>query len=1053
MLNYTIRRIASLFLFLLISSFSFLFAQGVTSSTISGNVVGNDGKALEGATVQVVHLPTGTKYSASTSKDGGFTFSNLRVGGPYTTTISFTGLETKKEENIFLTLGQTYFLNATMGATNAELQTVVVTANKAVKKTGATTTISNATIQRLPTVTRKFEDFSRLTPQSNGLSFAGKNRLFNNVTIDGSIFTNPYGLDRPLPGGQTNSQPISLDAIDQIVVSISPFDVRQAGFTGANVNAVTKSGTNDFKGSVYSFFRTQALIGYKVKESQLVKTDFSGNQTGVSFGGPIIKNKLFYFVGAEIERITQPASQWRASRSGLPADNISVSNVSVTDLDLVANILKTKYNYDPGAYENYDHKTTNDKFNVKFDWNINDKHHLVFSYKYLKSSRDVLPNPAISNTGRGPNSLTLPFENNSYIINNNINSFVAELSSRFNSKYANNFQVSYTSFRDFRDSKSKPFGSIDILNNNRNYISFGLERFSTNNQLDQDVLQITNNFNIYLNKHNLTIGVNYEQFDFRNSFNLFYFPGYTFNSVADFVARTTVGNPNYVDFNADAANSLKAPYKNDFTKFAQASAYVQDEINVSNRLKLNLGLRVDLPIYFTELAAKSYINGQTWYNADGQPTRLELNKFPTARLMLSPRIGFNWNASGDKDIVFRGGTGLFVGRIPFVWLGNQTSNQDFSPFYTFQLNGTSSDFKFPKLWRTNLGSDFKLPWGMVGTVDVLISKDLNAVVHRNYNMKLPSAKLSKVGAGGDDRPYYEFSDSRAYQPGSGFFDAGTIVMENTNEGYAYSVTAQLSKTIGNNFFASLAYTFGESKDITSNPGEIAANAFQTNPTLGNPNKPVLGYSDHDVRHRFIGAITWRKEYGNYATSIGLVYEGVQGGPGENIGDIGGRYSYTYAGDLNNDGAAGNDLMFIPADASQIKLQNPAQWPALDAFIRQDPYLSENRGQYAQRNAAIIPFWHHFDLKVTQDIYFKSAGGKKHTLQVTFDVLNVGNLLNSSWGVRQTAYTRTPLSVVSVDAAKVPTFKFDESAVNTFISDNSLSSRWQAQIGLRYLFNQ
>jgi hypothetical protein len=336
---------------------------------------------------------------------------------------------------------------------------------------------------------------------------------------------------------------------------------------------------------------------------------------------------------------------------------------------------------------------------------------------------------------------------------------------------------------------------------------------------------------------------------------------------------------------------------------------------------------------------------------------------------------------------------------------------------------------------------------------VLISKDINAVVHRNYNMKLPSAKLSKVGGGGDDRPYYEFSDSRAYQPGSGFFDAGTIVMENTNEGYAYSVTAQLTKTIGNNFYASLAYTFGESKDITSNPGEIAANAFQTNPTLGNPNRPVLGYSDHDVRHRFIGAITWRKEYGNYATSIGLVYEGVQGGPGENIGDIGGRYSYTYAGDLNNDGAAGNDLMFIPADASQIKLQNPGQWPLLDAFIKQDPYLSEHRGEYAQRNAAIIPFWHHFDLKVTQDIYFKSAGGKKHTLQVTFDVLNVGNLLNSSWGVRQTAYTRTPLSVVGVDAAKVPTFKFDETAVNTFINDNSLSSRWQAQIGLRYLFNQ
>ena len=1046
------------------------YGQGVTTSSIQGVVSTKGEGGLPGATVLLKHEPSGSASSTSTLASGRFNFPNLRVGGPYTLNITFVGYEAKKVDNIYLNLGEPTVLNIELISKSNQLAEIVVIGQQDdalnSKRTGASTTINNRLIKTLPTIKRSFEDFTRLSPQSSGFSFSGRNRLFNNLTIDGSIFVNPFGLDAALPGGQTKSQPISLDAIEQIYVSISPFDVRQSGFTGASVNVVTKSGTNNFTGSAYTFTRNEQLIGDKVFDTKIQNPNLTYNQSGLSFGGPIIKNKLFFFTSAELERRKDPGSTYKAFRPGLNSEDPNVANVNAGDLDAVSNYLQTKYNYQTGAYENYTHQTTNDKFSAKIDWNINKNHTFNIAYKYLKSLRDVLPNPAISVTGRGPNKNTLPFENNSYIINNNIHSIFAELNSRFGTRYSNKLQVGYTNFNDFRDSKSAPFPSVDILKDGRNYISFGLERFSINNKLDQGVTQVTDNFNFYLKDHTLTVGANFENFKFDNSFNLFYYPGHTYNSVAEFLVNTD----NYA---GEVSTANANPFRADKTNFSQLGFYIQDDWTVNDKLKLTLGLRSDIPLYVNKLPAQSNIESLTFYR-DNQPLKVKVNQYPKQDPLISPRFGFNYDVKGDRTTILRGGTGIFTGRIPFVWLGNQSANNFIAPFYTFQVNSTANDFKFPQVWRTNLAWDQKLPGDITASVDFIYGRDLNAVTHRNYNMKAPTGNADGGNNGGDNRAIFLPGEERVnVVPVSNindlpsFLDAGLIVLENTSKGYHYNITGQLSKTFLNNLFASLGYSYGVSKDITSNPGEIAANAFQTLPVAGDPNKPVLSYADHDLRHRFVGALSYRKEYKKYfASQVGLFFERYQGGPGEVIGEVGGRYSYSYAGDMNRDGISGNDLIYVPRTQSEIILvanpndptdtRSPAQlWSGLDAFINQDDYLSKRRGSFAERNGSLLKAVTKVDFRFAQD-FFLNAGGKRNTLQFSVDVLNIGNLLNSEWGIRKTVNTRNPLSFAGYNTQGEPTFTFplfgNAPLTKTYNNDISLNSRWQAQIGLRYSFN-
>ncbi len=682
----------------------------------------------------------------------------------------------------------------------------------------------------------------------------------------------------------------------------------------------------------------------------------------------------------------------------------------------------------------------------------------MMRYNFLDSYKDILPHPEAI-IGRGPTSFRLPFENSSYRIFNKINSYVAELNSNFSTNISNKLQVSYTQFRDKREPKSAPFPVVDIFDaNGQLAITAGSEMFSTNNVLDQNILQFTDNLTWFQNKHTWTFGVNYEQFSFDNSFNLFYYPWYAAFGVPAFLSDGLVpfaGNASG-DLNQDVLNN-NGNFALSSIKVAQLGLYAQDELQVNERFKLTLGLRVDVPLYLSEIAPDSEIQGfNGWVKPDGTPGVVDPSTFPKTNLMWSPRVGFNWDASGNGTLQVRGGTGIFTGRIPFVWLGNQASNAVMNPGYTFQINDTEEDFKYPQVWKTNIGVDKKFNNGLVVTFEGILGKDLNAVVHRNYDMLAPSSNLT--GTGDTRAAFGGFNETHIYasSPGNiGFLDAGAIVMENSNEGFQMSLTAGLSKNWENGLFVSAFYTYQTSKDLTSIPAEIAADAFQRNPVVGNPNESNYSWSRYGLTHRFIVSLGYEVSYSKFTSSFSGFYE---------LGK-GNRYSYTYAGDINRDGiATNNDLLYVPANSGDINIGTvdgtgtgvpaadaTAQYSALSAFIDQDPYLSTRRGDYAERNGAQLPTYGQFDFKFVESFNFEIAG-KPNQLQLSFDILNLGNMFNSSWGVRQFANNTNPISVSGIDNNGTPWLSFNQNLTETYINDTSLRSKWQMQIGVRWIFN-
>ncbi|MEA2043669.1 MAG: TonB-dependent receptor [Bacteroidota bacterium] len=990
-----------------------------------------------------------------TDNNGSFHLQGMSVGGPYAVTVSFVGMEKSTSKGIFLQLGQTYRMKVEMEDASEELEEVVIerTGNSILEgnRTGSETNIDSKQIEILPSISRGQEDLTRLTPQANGNSFGGRNNLYNNFSLDGSIFNNSFGLDYATPGGQADAQPVSMDAIKQIKVSLAPFDVREGGFSGAGINAVTKSGTNELKASVYYYGRNENMIGNKVGDTEIENYDFGTMLSGFTVGGPIVKNKLFFFVSAEAERRDQLAH-------GFVADNETNSGPNVTSVDqadiiAVQQHLRDEWDYDPGAYQGYNHETYNNKFLAKLNWNINKKHKFSIRYNMLDAWKDILPHPEAI-IGRGPTSYRLPFENSSYTINNDINSVVSELNSRFSNKLFNKVLVSYTQFRDFRKPHSDPFPVIDIFDTNGNLaITAGSEMFSTNNILDQDVYQFNDNLTYYAEKHTITAGVNFEMFQFNNSFNLFYYPWHMFfGGVDQFLATSSAD----MDFNAEVAASQENDFSMAEVDVAQLAFYIQDKFNMTDNLDLTFGIRVDMPLYLNSIDPNTEITDfDGWTNTAGEQVDLDPSQWPSNNLMWSPRIGFNWNVIGDNTLKLRGGSGIFTGRIPFVWLGNQSTNSFISPGYTFQINDTEEGFRYPQVWKSDLAVDVLIGEGWIFTAEGIYGKDINAVVHRNYNMLAPSGNLS----GADERAIFAgFNEVNIYSADATtetFLEAGAIVMENVDEGYQSSLTAQLKKDF--NFGLSLftAYTYMESKDYTSIPAEIAADAFQRNAVVGDPNQSQFSYSRYGLQHRYIMSAVYRKEYGFMASSFGLFFE---------LGK-GNRYSYTYAGDLNQDAIPNNDLLYVPASQSEINFGTidggtgdgitaadaDAQWAALNSFIEQDEYLSTRRGDYAERNGAMLPWFSQLDLSFAQD-FTVDVKGSKNTLRLSIDMINFGNMINSSWGVRQFASTTNPITVNGLDSNNEPYFSFDTNLEESYIDDTSVRSKWQIQFGVRYIFN-
>lgn len=1068
----------------LLMSFGLTYSQGVTTSGLSGRVVSNTGEPLPGATVASVHIPSGTKYFTVTNNEGRYFIPNMRIGGPYTLLVSFIGYTAQETSDIALSLGVTKNLNVELKEETLGIDEVVVVGEKnpvfSSERTGASTSISNQNLNRLPTISRSINDFTRLTPQASGNSFAGQDGRLNNITVDGSYFNNSFGLGSGSnPGGRTGVSPISLDAIDQISVNVAPYDVRQGNFVGAGVNTVTRSGTNELSGSVYGFSRNNNLVGTKAGDKTFNPGEFDYKQFGFRLGGPIIKNKLFFFGSFEDESTTQPGTTFRANKGGEKAEG-NVTRVLESDLDGLSTFLRDKYGYETGPYQGYDNTTEATKFLGKVDWNISDKNKLSVRYTHLDSFTDVLASgsSSLGFGGRNGNLNALNFQNSNYIINENIRSIVAELNSTLSDRVTNNFIIGYTYQDESRGSRGDFFPMVDILKDGATYTTFGFEPFTPNNELRYKTFQIQNNLQIFRDKSTWTFGGSYEKYQSENVF----FPGsqsaYVFNSLEDFYASAggnqdiTVRRFQVRYNNIPGQEKPVQPLSVDYF-----GLYGQNELRVNDKFTTTIGLRVDVPIFGETGFRNTEVEGMNFVDADGETTKYRTDKLPDANLLWSPRVGFNYDVKGDKTLQLRGGTGIFTGRPAYVWVSNQIGNngiltgferldntkaRPFSPdpetykpqnvtgqpAANYELALTDADFKFPQVWRTNIAVDTKLPFGIIGTAEFIYSKDVNGVSYHNANLKDANGNFT----GPDTRERWVGGNSSTRINGK--ID-NAVTLGNQAIGSSYVASVSLEKPFTNGFYAKAAYSYGITEN-TVDAGSIAFGSWNNNPHQGNPNDPGLGLSNNTMGHRVFTALSYSKDFFSFGnTSFGLFWEG------RTIGN----YSYVYGGDFNGDGGFSNDLIYIHKNKEEMKFQSftssgktftpQEQADAWEAFILQDKYLSANRGSIAERGAAFLPMVFRADFNFTQQL-FTNIGGKRNTLEFRADILNVGNLLDSAWGTGQFVTSTSPLVPAGVTSTGEPQFRLrnfgNQLITETFQPTVNVGDVWRAQFGLRYTFN-
>ena len=1047
-------------LFLLVLDFlaSSIFAQ-VTTSSLTGTVKDAKDQPLPGASITAVHQPTGTKYNTITQTNGSFNIEYMKPGGPYTIEITHVGFEPQKYDEVYLKLAEPYFLPSVLTTKGVVMENVVVTGGRKnpvfnSSRTGAVTNLSRTAIERLPTITRSVNDLTRATPQSNGSSIAGGNYRQNNFTIDGSYFNNSFGIGSNLPA---NGSPISLDAIDEISVSISPFDIRQSGFIGSSINAITRSGTNTFSGSVYEYWRSEQQQGDKVGSTTFTRTPFSFKLYGGRIGGPIIKNKLFFFFNYETENQPKFVQTRFAATASAPFGSASnIARPTADSLNIISDYLLKTYGYATGAFDNYNTEIKRTKYLGRIDWNINSHHRLMARYSQVEGGEPNPPSTSTSGsnltgvTGTRTDINAMWFQNSNYFQGANFYSFATELSSRFG-KISNILRGTYTYQNDSRSSTSTPFPFVDILSGTSTYTSFGYEPFSWGNLRKVKMYSFVDNITWSKDKHTVTGGIQYDWSQTINGFQRFGTSYYVFNSWNDFVSGAK-------PYNFAQTFSFLPGFAQAFPsfKFAQAAFYAQDEVAVNQKLKLTFGLRLDQPKYLDvkEIVENPFISAVTF--RDG--IKMNTGVLPKTSIMWSPRVGFNYDLYGDRSLQLRGGTGIFTGNIPFVWIvsqsgdngmlqttqgynGTSTTPGPFNPdpgFYrpsTIPTPGSiipttiealEKNYKFPQTWKTSLGVDSKLPWNMVLTVEGIFNKDLKTSVFDNVNL-VPPQPLNITGYP-DNRLIYPAStvtntnnsikyinpvmatpsqNKAVFVPngtvppaGSSIQAANVVLMKNGNKGYYFSLTGQLQKQMTKGFTASLAYTKTIAANLFDGTGDQPLSAWQATANSYSPNVTALSYPDYILPDRLSAIVSYRREYVKHlATTITLFYNG----------STTGRFSYTYAGDFNRDGVTGNDLVYIPRDARDpneiqfgaatyngVTYTAAQQAEIFENYIKQDKYLKKHRGQFAERNGGVMPWRNQVDVKFLQDL-FVNVGKKRNTVQFGIDIFNFGNLLNSNWG--------------------------------------------------------
>ncbi len=1077
----------------------------VTTAGMSGRITGAN-EALPGAAVIAVHVPSGTRYGTVTNADGRFNIQGMRTGGPYMVEISFVGFNKATLTEINLSLGETFVLNTNLKDNTTEVGEVTVVGIKpsafATEKTGASSNITSRAMEMIPTMNRSLGDYTKLSPFSTGGgSYVGRESYMTNVTVDGANFNNNFGLSSgSMPG--VSGEPISMDAIEEIQVAVAPYDVRQSNFTGAGINAVTKSGTNTVKGSAYTFYRDQSFNGSKVRDTKLTVANSAKKVFGFNAGGPIIKDKLFFFVSGESENTLTPGNTLLAAGPGRDPNDPNVSSlVQGADLQKFSNFLQSKLNYATGPYENWGgDKEKNDKLLAKIDWNINENNKLSVRYNYSKSSNVSRPSssgdatPSIAG-GRHARLGGMSFQNSQYYNTSTMQSVSAELNSRFG-QLQNKFLLSYTKYNQPRSSDSQTFPYVDIMSGDITkgnvYMSAGYELFSWMNNVDNNTFILTDNATYTMDKHTLTFGVSYENQYFANSYLRQGSGYYRFRDEAAFESYV-----NGAGVNADGTNKpWNASYDpinfaytypiNGYTNpaaklsFGQASAYVQDEWNALTNLKVTGGVRIDIPMYLSGAVDNPGLVGQVFK----QNQTVDLSTWPKVKVLWSPRLGFNWDVKNDKSLKIRGGTGIFTGRIPFVWFTNQPTNSGMLQYQLvinqssgaaaqsqlsrvpFEADATKllsnpaitdifpqknvvggkiaaidKDFKLPQVWRSSIGMDLKLPLNMLLTMDAIYTKDINSIWFDNINM---NSAASTITEGPNARPYYSQAAADRYYNKT---FQNVVIMKNTTKGDGYTLSAQLDLPRVKGFSGMVGYSRNMGHEVTGKTGSDPFSAWQYRIIQNSSNDQETGLTSNNSPHRVIAELNYSVDYAKYfATTVSVFFTGYTGS----------AYSYLYYGDMNKSGTSTIELMYIPKNQSELLWASQADADAYFAYAAQDPYLSKHAGEYAQRYAAYAPWQKRIDVRIMQDfkMKFKNTGNK---LQLTVDIINFANLLNSSWGLNQSVVTSSPLTVVGKDAAtgmlKVSMQKIGtDYAKSSFQDPTSVSGTYGIQLGVRYVFN-
>jgi hypothetical protein len=1065
------------------------FAQAQeTGGGITGKVQSGTGEALPGVTITVLHEPSGTKYPVVTDANGRYRINSMRIGGPYRLTATMMGMQALTIENVTVHLGEPQLVNLTLNSASTKLSEVVVKGAKAGPRAnnyGAGQNISRVQVNNMPTVSRSIQDITRLVPQgSKDNSFGGANFRYNNVTIDGAINNDAIGFSPSnggqsgtsgQPGSSTRTNPISLDAIEDMQVYLAPYDVKIGNFTGGSINAVTRSGTNKFSGSVYAFGRNAALTGKdKVGTLGKMNSDFEDYQTGVRLGFPIIKNKLFFFTNEEITRRTDPAQ--------LIAGKTETGGIlSSIDADAIRNETIRRYGniFDPGTAGNYNASSRSEKFFNRLDWNINDHHQLSVRNNTIRSAAVHLDR----------DQQDFRFSSMAFRQTNNQSSTVAELKSRFTNTISNSFVAGFSTVHDYRDPLSDPsLPQVQIMGRTPGTtIYLGTDREAAIFNMKQRTIELSNNLTWTKGKHTYLFGTHNElyhiDYGFVNSWN----GRVDYLSIDDYLNNNPYrvrGSYNYKD------NTREYVLVHPGASFNVNlySLYVQDEFQVNDKLKITPGLRAD----YTHLPNKPEVSNKV-KEAPGDPyfgttfTYTPLGRLRNnylQQIKFSPRIGFRYDWLGNQQLILRGGAGLFTGRIPFAWLayayynngtgyGSFDQRADQKPFTPgtdaikpnangiadfISQNGTVTNnpnagktqvdlvdngFSMPQVLRASLAVDYTTPAQWKLGIEGIVTKSLKDVNFQQVNIS-------------DNPRYYPYDIHRQQPIYSGTVNpafSNAYLLSNTSKGYRYSITGTVSRSFPMGLYLSGAYTFGQSRDVFNGIRNSMESNWQLNQAL-NPNNPAVASSNFDIRHRIVVNVNYRKAWNNVLVSTFSLFGSAQSGS---------PFSYGIVNNSIQGLPQQLSLAYIPHAAEAVKFFQDgeqtaaAQAEAFNAYIERNDYLRSRRGQFTERNMGRTPWNVQVDFHFAQEIHIPSL--RTHFITLTADVVNFTNLVNSNWG-RQYFSPNTFNSTASVGLTPVlfpPAQSKDGYPVYTFAdpgqpySVDYLGSRYQVQFGMRYTF--